>query len=687
MQALVGPRLMRFPVGADAMSFAAMRRALPLLALSVLACAPRATLEEPVEAEVGARVVQPPKPPKPDAILVYEVFGGECVLRANGRLDCATPELVSEARIAELGPIDRAWFDYDGACVQAGDLVDCGEQPPDVLPTDARGHLRLPFAGDELLDLEWSSFSACAVRSDGSLWCVFNNLSGEGALRSFPVDGAIEVEVEDDNGCALLFGGGARCWFDSMSLPEARSLEAYCDERGRHPICAEPFEARARWPAPSHDFPEVVDVALGTAFMCLLDRAGAVRCLDQGAGWDFASLGADGSFMAVEGMPPLIEIGAGSRHACGRSEAGEVWCWGANEYGQLGDGSTRSSFDPAPVEVGTFPELTHLAVGSFSACALAGGSRHCWGWRRGEPSPPSQIPGVNASALVLAGERSCARERGDGGWSCWGGDTSTLEGLEAVSRVGPGQPSERFGRDEVCELVGDVLRCEDGDDELLVDLAGVRAVETRNAYSACALLGDRIECYNLSYVSPPHQRSIPADTLSFGGDEGNGCLLTRGGEVHCWSEPEGEARHVELPGPQREISVAGTAACALDQKGTLRCWSAGEAPTLAALGEVVELTGGYGLTCARERQGAVSCWGFSLVDSAREPEPTHEQPLRIELPAPAVELEAGDGQACARLDDGAVWCWGDGSAGQRGRLSRDFALRPRNEGPPPGAAE
>jgi alpha-tubulin suppressor-like RCC1 family protein len=72
-------------------------------------------------------------------------------------------------------------------------------------------------------------------------------------------------------------------------------------------------------------------------------------------------------------------VSAGARHTCARMQAGGAMCWGYNLYGQVGDGTTVTR--PAPVNVSVLPGgLGSIQVGNYYTCALlsTGGIR-CWG--------------------------------------------------------------------------------------------------------------------------------------------------------------------------------------------------------------------------------------------------------------------------------------------------------------------
>jgi alpha-tubulin suppressor-like RCC1 family protein len=71
-------------------------------------------------------------------------------------------------------------------------------------------------------------------------------------------------------------------------------------------------------------------------------------------------------------------VGTSTNATCALTAVGEAWCWGSNEYGQLGDGTTSRS--AVPVRVQSEVPFTSIETGYFHSCATATtGELWCWG--------------------------------------------------------------------------------------------------------------------------------------------------------------------------------------------------------------------------------------------------------------------------------------------------------------------
>ena len=83
--------------------------------------------------------------------------------------------------------------------------------------------------------------------------------------------------------------------------------------------------------------------------------------------------------VAVVGAPALVSLGEGqSLHRCGLTAAGQAWCWGLNDVGQLGDGTFTNRAVAAPVSGGL--AFVQLATQGMHSCGVtAAGALYCWG--------------------------------------------------------------------------------------------------------------------------------------------------------------------------------------------------------------------------------------------------------------------------------------------------------------------
>jgi alpha-tubulin suppressor-like RCC1 family protein len=164
-----------------------------------------------------------------------------------------------------------------------------------------------------------------------------------------------------------------------------------------------------------------------------LTSAGGVKC------WGDASVGQLGNGTVSGGSPtPVAVVGLSSGvtaitarwdHACALTSAGGVKCWGYNAYGELGDGSISNASIPVGV-VGLSSGVTGITAGIYETCAVGnGGGGLCWGrndvGQLGNGTTTDSLTPVSVVGLaggivaVTAGQfHTCALVAGGG--YCWG---------------------------------------------------------------------------------------------------------------------------------------------------------------------------------------------------------------------------------------------------------------------------
>ena len=172
------------------------------------------------------------------------------------------------------------------------------------------------------------------------------------------------------------------------------------------------------------------DIGAGRDFSCVSLADGTVSCYGSN---DFGQLGNGTNTSApasapakVLGISTAVDVDAGfTKFACATLADGTVQCWGRNDSGQLGNGSTVSTNQPI-----TVPNVTNavaVSAGSTSACALISDRTvKCWGTgllgngTKSVRAQPVDVVGLNnAVSISVGGSQACAVTTA-GQVLCWG---------------------------------------------------------------------------------------------------------------------------------------------------------------------------------------------------------------------------------------------------------------------------
>ena len=353
-------------------------------------------------------------------------------------------------------------------------------------------------------------------------------------------------------------------------------------------------------------------------------------------------------------------IGAGqpttrSIHFCAIGGDGSLWCWGRNDRGGLGIGSTGGVYS-RPTRVGTDSDWAQVGAGLYHSCAVkSGGSLWCWGedgdgqlgLGGGPDQNTPQRVGTDSNWAQVAGggSHTCAIKT-DGTLWCWGNGEFGRTGLG--STAGTDTP-QRVGA-----------------------ATNWTQVDTRSEHTCAVRADGTLWCWGeddwgelgngmrgANQMSP---RQVGSDTdWSFVQTGGSGagtarhtCALKRSGALWCWGRGAdgqlgigGTPGAVTMPtqvGADTDWAIVDTGAghtCAIKTSGTLFCWGDGQNGKLGH--------GGIGDRGVPTQVGSATDWST---------------------------VSAASNATCATRTDDSLWCWGDGNAGELGDGTTGRHLRP-----------
>lgn len=127
----------------------------------------------------------------------------------------------------------------------------------------------------------------------------------------------------------------------------------------------------------------LVDIAAGDEHTCAVDERGKTWCWGRGGdqlgpGWTSSITATAIEVTGLEGMK-MITSGLGGRFGCAAGgEKDELWCWGAGNYGQLGDGQSKSTATPVAAGLGSIRSIKTTEMNSYAV--QSDGAIWAWGF-------------------------------------------------------------------------------------------------------------------------------------------------------------------------------------------------------------------------------------------------------------------------------------------------------------------
>lgn len=484
---------------------------------------------------------------------------------------------------------------------------------------------------------------SCAVTDTGAVLCWGANATGQMGQGNTTAtvagqvyqptglgSGVAQIASNRDTVCVLTSAGGITCWGDN--------IYGIINDLAARSTVSTPQVVQ-------NITSGQVSIAMGEYALCSLSAGGTLLCWgnnasgQSGDGYVAKTITPQVVRTSVTDGTALggfSSIASALWTTCGVRTGGSVWCWGYNSFGGLGDGTSRQSAVPAPV-----PTLTSGVASVFgggqSICAVmqTSGEVKCWGFNQGGkqgngttsltnvPTPMLDSSGTAAISGVTSGSSGSLQlcVVASGAAKCMGSNTA--------GALGDGTTTARTLPTQVSGLT-----------------SGVAAVTSFQSYSGCALMTDgTVQCWgsgnkgeigngSISNSLTPSVVTGVTNAIAVGSGENYACALISDGTVKCWgANYYGQLGDGTITNRSTAVTVSGLSnvtaisvgmrtVCAIISGGTMKCWgwnywgifndgtsTDSRTPVSAGITGVAAISQGGTHICVRLTDNTLKCWG------------------------------------------------------------------------------
>lgn len=540
----------------------------------------------------------------------------------------------------------------------------------------------------------------CALESSGDIWCWGYNTGVHDPQQAGYLFRPARVLGLPGPTVKLISNGLTHCSIDTQQ--ELRCWGA--NSLGQAGAGVTSTQAPIGWVAGIGN-QAIVHGAVGGSHACAVSATGAVGCWGRNDSGELGlPLDISQSLTAV-GITlsrPALQVSVGSGFSCALLDNSEVWCWGSNWAGQLGDGTLDSSVIPKRAGSG----FQQIASNQMHTCARGiSNTLHCWGSWIYDPendgmtysSGPLDTGLSDVVGFSVAAESTCAVKTG-GEAVCWG--------RNADGALGTG---DFVGREQPTAVEGDHT---------------FLAVSGR-----CGLRSDgQVWCWgrnDMGQLGDGSPNRVPQPTavnitsgslLRIALGQHHSCAGDALGSVHCWgSNAHGELatgdrrqalQPVEslLAAPATELRAASSKTCAVVTVGSLpdalggttqlHCWGGNRHGELGMpenfpgdllLPEHIDLVSSpvHAVALAErhacissDANAAVQCSGINDSHQGCREDTFSVADRFTHCTGPNAgvqQLSASSDHSCAITTDAHVFCWGSNFVGQLGTGESGFS--------------
>lgn len=233
------------------------------------------------------------------------------------------------------------------------------------------------------------------------------------------------IDVGRNHSCGTVPSGAIYCWGSnsSLQLGDGTGSMSTAPRRVVQP-----------------DGVSLMTVAAGDSHTCAKSSMDRVYCWGENIS---GAMSHTPTHVPMPGGVAVLHLDAGGRHTCAHSITSAMYCWGANDRGQLGIGTTSNQMEPTAVQLPSLVTVQELRLGDKHSCFRGTNRVYCWGANdkgqlgdgttidRTVPTLVSLPAGVTVTGLSAGGSHTCATTF-EGAY-CWGANASGQLGDDSTT--------------------------------------------------------------------------------------------------------------------------------------------------------------------------------------------------------------------------------------------------------------
>lgn len=530
-----------------------------------------------------------------------------------------------------------------------------------------------------------SNENRCFISSNNKLKCWGNNTSGQvGDGTTTTYDQPVDVDAGTDyskisvgktHTCGLSTTGEVKCWGDN----------AYGKLGNNTTITSS---------APVSVATGYSNIFAGGDITCGI-KAGDVYCWGNNA-----STGAMGNgtttgtvlvpTLSFNGTYDFIDLAVGVSHVCAVDTNQDLYCWGSNSSGQLGDNST--TVRPSPVLIGNgYVKVKTQSTNyiGYHTCGLKDtGAIFCWGknytGQLGDNSTvdrlvPTAVFGAYTFSDLSVGTLHTCGLLTSGGVMCWG---SNIYNWNPVGGLGNGDLTGTFKSQP----------------QTVVDSDSYTQISSGWNATCGITTSNKLKCWgelNRGFLADPSANIRLNPAISDFGESYSGissgpgapCGITSTGALKCWGGdpttpyPGGDGTTILRTSPVEishgrtytSISSGSSHRCGIRDTGSLYCWGTNSTGRLGdGTGtsrllpfkidsgiKYLQVSANGTHSCGITDAHILKCWGYNIYGQLGDGTNLSKgTPTIIDSGVLYQKVAAGSNNACAITNDGALKCWG-----------------------------